>query len=162
MAEQLPVQEIIRHIRSQFRDGQPNGWLLNWDESRLFTQVSIAAAPHEVLNCTTFDYAFCNWYEIPISTGHNDWILTIKLSFIVPAYCMYWTEHDTVTGGSVAPIAPMGYQNLEDKVRFAAESAGLFELPSEWHDHEVQGVTLDLSNTSNVTIDKCLFCDHDN
>lgn len=162
MSKPIALETIISSIRNQFRGGPPNGWLLGWDESRCFPLVAAAAAPYPTINHTSFDYGFCNWFEVRIddtSDGYY-WTLTIKLSFIVPTYGFHWTRYESLTQGVVSPAAPAGYQVVEDEVRMALENAGFFELPAKWYEQELQGVELELSGTKGVTLSKCLFNDY--
>lgn len=164
MSNPMTFDEITKAIHSQFHEGPPNGWLLKWNESRYFALVSDAAAPHRTTNHTSFDYGFCNWFEVRIdgNSHHGYWTLTIKLSFIIPAYCFHWTQYENSTQGTVIHAAPAGYQMLEDKVRIAVENAGFFAISAQWYDVELEGVELELSSTEHVTLGKCLFTDHDN
>lgn len=161
MNDSITLDEIIRIIRSRFHDGPPNGWLLCWDETRYFALVSDAATPYPTINYTSFDYGFCNWFEVRIDSDHRYWTFTIKLSFIAPVYCVHWTQYESPSQGAVISAAPLGHQAVEDNVRTAVERAGFFELPTEWYDQQVQGIELELSGTENVTIGKCLFSDYD-
>ncbi len=162
MTNRITIDDITESIHSQFDKGPPNGWLLGWDESRCFALISAAAAPHPTSNHTSFDYGFCNWFEVRIDSEGDDryWTLTIKLSFIAPAYCIHWTQYESPTQGAVIPAAPVGYKIVEDKVRIAAENAGFFGIPTEWCEKQLLGVELELSGTENVTLGKCLFTDY--
>ncbi len=158
----MTLNEIVETVQTQFSEGPPNGWLLGWDETRCFELIHAAAAPLDTTSLVAFDYGFCNWYETRVEgdAAHHNWTLTVKLSFIVPAYCIYWTQYETSTDGFLVETAPTGYQQTEDKVRAAVERVGFFELPVEWHEVQIHGVELELSETNNVTLDKCLFQDH--
>lgn len=160
----MTVDDITEAVRLQFRDAPPNGWLLGWNESRHFQLIRSASTPLPVINCTSFDYSFCNFYEARVNDEENAgfWTLTVKLSFIVPACCIYWTQYKSPTKGWVVDMAPVGYQQIEDRVRTEIVNAGFFELPREWHDVKVNGVELELSGDGegDVTLDKCLFEDH--
>ncbi|QDU80180.1 hypothetical protein Pla110_19040 [Polystyrenella longa] len=159
----LTLEDIKEEIHTQFQDKPPNGWLLGWDESRGFASLHTAAAPHSIVNCTSFDYGFCNWFELIIDSEIDEcyWKLTIKLSFIVPAYVYYWTQYDRPARCRVLSNAPLGYEEIEDRLRVVVENAGFFEIPMEWYDYEMKGVELELSGTENVTLSKCLFSDYD-
>lgn len=162
MINRLSLGDVTEAIRTHFREGPPNGWLLGWDERRCFVLVSAAAAPHPVTNHTSFDYGFCNWFEVRVDseTGEHYWTLTIKLSFIAPTYSFHWTQYEGPTQGSVIRAAPPGCEMVEDRVRSAVENAGFVEIPDEWCEQELKDVQLELSGTQNVTLGKCLFTDY--
>ena len=88
--------------------------------------------------------------------------MTIKISFVVPAYVIHWTEYESRTVGKVISSPPDPFREIEMKVRMALETAGCFELPDTWLEVLISGVTLELSGNHNVTLSKCLFSDHDN
>ncbi len=157
----MNLDDLIESIECQFRGGPPNGWLLGWDESRCATLVSTAAAPHTTTNNTSFDYGFCNWFEVRIDNTNDDlfWTLTIKLSFIAPAFCVHWTQYDRSTQGTFIPMAPAGYREVEKKVCAALESVGFFEISDEWYNVKLHGIELELSSEEHVSIGKCLFSD---
>jgi hypothetical protein len=159
----ITLNDIIKSIREQFENGPPNGWILGWDLSRYFALVSTAAAPYPTSNYTAFDYGFCNWFEVRVNSDSNQqyWTLTIKLSFIVPTYCVHWTYYESSTQGAVIPVAPVRYRSVEEKVRIAVEDAGFFELPVEWYEEHIHGIELELSGKDNVTVGKCLFSDYE-
>lgn len=162
MTGSMTLNNLLKVVRDQFQDGPPNGWLLGWDEMRYFKLISSAAEPHVTINQTSFDYGFCNWFDVHIEPGGDErcWLLTIKLSFIAPTYCMFWTQYEGPTHGTVIATAPDGYQPIEDKVRALVHNKGFFELPDEWYDKQVEGVFLELSESGNVTLSKCLFTDY--
>lgn len=162
MKESVSLSEIIDEVCRQFSDSPPNGWLLGWDESRCYELIHAAAAPCETTNNTSFDYNFCNLF-ISKATGRDEcyWTLTVRLSFIVPAYSMHWTQYEKSGEAFVIQEAPNDYTQIESKIRAAIENAGFFELPRDWYEQELQGIELELSGTENVTLGKCLFQDYD-
>src|SRR5262245_40389019 len=124
MRSPIGLDDLVRAVHHRFQDGPPNGWLLGWDEMRHFALIRAAAAPHQVSNQTSFDYGFCNWFDIRIDSDDDEryWTLTIKLSFITPTYCLFWTRYENPTQGAVIPNAPNGYQGVEDSVRTAVQN----------------------------------------
>lgn len=163
MKSRFTLKKITETIRTQFQEGPPNGWILGWDSSRCFHLISAAAVPYPVANHTSFDYGFCNWFQVRID-GENEecyWTLTIKISFIAPVYAFHWTQYGSKTQGRVIPAAPQDYQSVEDSVRLAVENSRFCELPVEWHDKELKGIELELSGSENVTVGKCLFSDYE-
>ena len=81
-------------IFKTFSDGIPNGWLLEWDQSRYFSEITTAALPFDCWNYTSFDYSFCNNYVVEIPSDHADkeWSLTVLISFTFPVYSMHWNR----------------------------------------------------------------------
>ncbi|HVW02579.1 MAG TPA: hypothetical protein VHB77_19640 [Planctomycetaceae bacterium] len=155
MSHPLTLEELTTVVAERFRSGPPNGWLLGWDASRCSERLRDAVAPYDLVNCTSFDYSFCNWYEVRFNRHRREafWTLTAKLSFVAPAYCMHWN--------TAAPAAPAESQHVESNLRTELERAGFFELPVEWSELAVPNVQLELSGARNVTLSKCLFCDYD-
>ncbi len=163
MSNRITWEDLVAAVQRQFQHSAPNGWLLGWDRNRGFALVCTAAAPHQTTNHSSFDFGFCNWYEVCVN-GNTDqcfWSLTIKLSFILPIYCIYWTRYESSIKGSVIDTAPTGYQVVEDNVRVAVENAGFFELPDDWYERKIDGVELELSGNERVTLGKCLFTDYE-
>ncbi|WP_165248261.1 hypothetical protein [Paludisphaera soli] len=159
----IRLDDLIRLVQERFRDGPPNGWLLGWDPARCLDSVGRAARPHHVGNTTSFDYGFCNQFEVAIGAGGRGecWVLTIHLSFVAPTFCLFWTRYKSPNKGVVNAGVPEGQRALEDEVRAAIQAEGFFELPDEWFDVHVDGVRLELSDAADVTLNKCLFCDYD-
>ncbi|MCA9280080.1 MAG: hypothetical protein H6815_12470 [Phycisphaeraceae bacterium] len=159
----LTIEAVVNDIRTQYRERPPNGWLLGWERERYLLLVQEACAPHAVVNATSFDYAFCNRYEVNLSEGDAGifYMLAVRLSFIAPVFSLHWTRYESQTKGSVVSSVPSDCSQLEEKLRKTLERAGLTGLPDEWFEQEVSGVELELSGTSNVTIGKCLFEDYE-
>lgn len=158
----MKLHEITDAVKRHFLNEPPNGWLLGWSEERLFREIQGIAAPFTAINHTSFDYCFCNWYDIHANQDDDDdrWILSVKLSFIVPVYCIFWTTYEGPTFSGQVVAAPKTISQLENSVRDFVEDAGFFKLPAHWHDIQVAGVSLELGGEINVTLDKCLFCDY--
>ena len=166
MSRSISLDELVQTVQSRFQDDPPNGWQLGWDRERCLDLVRSAASPHPARNLTSFDDAFCNWYEVCIdpSDGKQHWkqrTLTIQFSFIAPVSCLYWDRPKRSTQGDLIASAPESYQAVEARVRAAVWAVGFFEAPSDWLNHEIEGIQLELSGTHHVTLGKCLFCDYD-
>lgn len=163
MTVELSLNDIKSAIHASFRNGPPNGWLLQWDTSRGQSLIQNAVAPNQVINHTSFDYGFCNWFEVRFTdnTPASDIILTAKLSFILPVCWLDWKQSNN--SGTVRTLSriPEPYRTVEENLRHALHKAGFVELPDEWYRLEVNGVELELSGNVNVTIEKCLFTDYE-
>jgi hypothetical protein len=82
-------------ISEQFQEGPPNGWLLGWPRDRFFPQLAEAVAPERVENQTSFDYSFCNRYEVRVDgLAGNVAVLTIRISFVADAFSLHWTKYN--------------------------------------------------------------------
>lgn len=162
MNDLLTIEEIKKAIDNLFREGPPNGWQLGWSKARYFGPITAAAAPYRTTNHTSFDYGFCNWYEVHVDGSDKEryYIMTIKISFVIPVYCMFWTEHENNISGSVIELSPKEFKHIEDSVRCAVKKMGFSEISNEWHEIKISGVHLELGGTENATIGKCLFTDY--
>src|SRR5262245_13681389 len=93
MSKTLP--ELVDAIQLQFGEGPPNGWRLGWSAARLQCELAELVHPGRLQNCTSFDYAFCNHFEI--REGHAAeyyYVLTIRISFVQDLYCLHWTRYE--------------------------------------------------------------------
>ncbi|VTR93352.1 unnamed protein product [Gemmata massiliana] len=160
MTLKMSLSEIVDQVQGQFRNGVPNGWLLGWKLDRGYATINESIAPHKAANMTTFDYCFCNYYELMIGNDYPKFALAIRISFIVPAYSLHWTRYDSEHSGVVTRDIPVAAVHIENKIRSTIDGLGYFELPSDWHDKEINDVILELSDTDSVTLGKCLFCDY--
>jgi hypothetical protein len=158
----MTIERVIDELRGQFSEHPPNGWLLGWDEERHLALVEKTCAPYAVTNTTSFDYAFCNRYEVRLDDTNSSgfWVLTVRLSFIMPVFSLHWTRYESQTEGAVITRVPGEHHEVEERLRKALESVGLDELPNEWSEREVGGLELELSGDTNVTVSKCLFEDY--
>lgn len=158
----ISLKTMIDGLRQQFSEQPPNGWLLGWDRDRYFTLVKNTCEPFVVTNATSFDYAFCNRFEVGFEEprGEGFLALTVRISFVFPIFALHWTKYKSKTLGAVVTQVAGEHRELEERVRRALESIGLNELPNEWSEEKVEGVELDLSDANNVTISKCLFEDY--
>jgi len=161
MAQNLLLEEIVAQVREQFREEVPNGWLLGWDLNRGHAAIREATAPYRASNLTSFDYSFCNWYEVKVRNGYQKWLLTVKISFIVSVFSLYWTRYKSSVEGFVMIADSDERRRLENRVRTAVSGLGYCEIDSAWLNLKVDGVSLELSDPEDVTLGKCLFCDFD-
>lgn len=67
----MTLDDLFKAVRDQFQNGPPNGWLLGWDEMRYFELLRNAAKPYGAINQTSFDYGFCNWFDVRIDSCGN-------------------------------------------------------------------------------------------
>jgi hypothetical protein len=158
----IALERMIDDVRHQFSEEPPNGWLLGWDRERYLALVQNTCVPFVVTNTTSFDYAFCNRFEVRFDEPAREhfWVLTVRISFVLPIFSLHWTKYDSTTVGTVVTQVAGEHREVEESVRRALESIGLNELPEEWSEEEVGGVELELSGANNVTISKCLFEDY--
>ncbi len=163
MSDKMDWNSLEKEIQKCFRFGPPNGWLLGWDIDRGYSAISSVIAPLQVFNCTTFDYGFCNWFEVRLSEREcgASWVLTIKLSFIALVYCLFWTYCENRTTGEVSEVIPSNCIAIEARAKKVLDGFELRELPPTWHLRIVEGVRLELSGNERVTADKCLFNDYE-
>ncbi len=150
-------------IGRRFSGGPPNGWVLGWDRTRMFAEICREAKDYSCTNCTSFDYSFCNRYEIRVDeSSYEFWNLTVRISFVLDVFSLHWTRY--VAGGKrgwVLDDAPNQEASLvELRIRDSLESKGYDELPADWYEEPIDGVVLELSG-DRATIGKCLFEDHD-
>jgi hypothetical protein len=161
----MTLDELKRHLREQFATGVPNGWTRGWNHGRLQSELAAAVQPLKVENCTSFDYAFCNHFEVRVDGGHPRWLyeLTIRISFVGDFFCLHWTRRQPASrkGGTVRSPGSAQASMIEQTVRELLERHGFREIPDEWLDEPVPVVRLELAGTRNVTISKCLFEDYD-
>jgi len=59
-------QPLVERIRSSYRQGVPNGYANGWAEDRFESALKSRLPAYTVSNCTSFDYAACNTYEIDV------------------------------------------------------------------------------------------------
>lgn len=164
MQDILNAGELCVRVAEKFRDGIPNGWLLHWDSQRLQSELTDASMPYSVRNRTSFDYSRCNQYDIEIAPQDSvfTYVLTLRLSFVLPYFCLHWTEYDaSKTNGRVVAMHDTIGCELESKLRSVVERFGFEELPDQWLSVKIPEFKLELSEDENVTISKCLFDDYD-
>jgi hypothetical protein len=160
MENPLSLKEILQQVQLAFRDGPPNGWILDWDLHRYFSEIEEAAAPYPVINYTSFDYSYCNHYQIHDDSEGCHFFLTILVSFITPVYSMHWTRLRNQTG-AVVLRPPAQYATLENKIAAKLKDLGLMDFPLDWSEMKVEGVHLELSEPEDATLGKFLFRDFD-
>lgn len=158
------LDEILAQVRDAFRDGPPNGWLLGWDPDRLIAGIQgLTPSDCQISNRSSFDYSFCNSFEIKFPAVKNKYLVLItKVSFIADVFCLYWVRYKHKGGkGNVIPSPETAEQcETEKSLRSFLEAMEFSELPAEWHSARVEGVRLELAECGSVTLDKCLFEDH--
>jgi hypothetical protein len=161
----VPLERVAleAQVRTAFADGPPNGWLLGWPEDRGFDEFSRMAAPHKPTNHTSFDYAFCNHFDVrvdePDANGYV--VLTLLMSFVADVFSLHWTAYQPGgQGGRVVSEYPKA-SSLETRVRSWLAEKGFMSIPDDLFNMELPGVALELSGSQNVTLGKCLFRDHE-
>lgn len=163
MKSRPDLAALKQKVQSAFQDGPPNGWLLGWPADRFFDRIR-AASPldHEVVNDSSFDYAFCNSFRVrPRDHKGSHRELIVKISFIADVFCLYWIGHSQA--GKVSPVAeaPEGSDDHRFERRLATMLAeqGFDEFPAEWYETPLDGIELELAGEDGATLDKCLFDD---
>jgi len=157
------LEEWLRVVRQAFEAKPPDGRELGWDEARMMTTIGEIASPLHINNWTAFDYAFCNRYEIKVPGEAKKEYLScsVRLSFIVPAYTIHWTSYWRNGKSGKVVDTPEPLRGLETRIRQHLEKQGFIELPEDWQDIVVLGISLELAGARNVTLGKCLFEDYD-
>lgn len=155
-------EQVVSEIKRAFKDSPPNGFLLGWDSDRYYDSLKALCHTCRVTNDTDFNYSFCNSYEFVPELGSvaHVYTITVKLSFIVPAYTLHVTKYSVnkKTGKVVfGPDVPREVEMLSETVREYIETKGFQEIGNEEMDEEVPGVELELADQA--TIGKCLFDD---
>ena len=153
----------VERVEAAFAEGPPNGWLLGWDEKRFERDLRQLADSAPVFNATSFDYAFCNKYEVEIreTSGEVYWILTIRISYIVDAYTLHWTEYRTTeTGRVVGTPSIEACRRTESAVLQFLSQVGCSDVSDNWYRHRIPGIRLELGGTE-ATLGKCLFEDYE-
>ena len=156
MQKSLSLEEILQQVQLAFRDGPPNGWILGWDLNRYFSEIEGAAAPYPVINYTSFDYSYCNNYQIHDDSERCHFFLTVLVSFITPVYSLHWTGLRNQTG-AVVLRPPAQYAALENKIAAKLKDLGLMDFPPDWSEVKVEGVHLELSEPEDAGLGKFLF-----
>jgi hypothetical protein len=89
--------------------------------------------------------------------------LTIWISFVEDAFCVFWTNYSRggKSGSPDLSASSEGQAAVTSRVREFLESRGFVEVTSEWYSRRINGVELELSLPSEVTLGKCLFNDYD-
>ena len=75
------AESLKQKVFDAFERGIPNGWILHWDENRFFDQISEIVRPYPLINYTTFDYAFCNRFEMDCRGDRKGTYLTFMCSY---------------------------------------------------------------------------------
>lgn len=164
MATPVSIDSLVAQVRDQFRifNSAPNGWAIKWDESRYFEAITAAAKPYPTVNYTDFNYEFCNSYavffdQLPTKCYRA---LMIEVSFVAPVFCFYWTQAECDLRKKNWPNAyPSAREKATERVRALLVRENLFEVPDDWLNTKIEGVELELSGSTDVTLYKCLFVD---
>lgn len=154
------LHELLDRIRQEWRQSLPNGWELGWPLDRFKAELSQCAAPYAVLNLTSFDYCRCNTFVVDF--GYIDGLystLTIHVSFIADLYVMYWSRTRGAGDLRETTDTPSQGEAIMYSARRLLSRLGMQEIPDEWYDCHAPGVSLELCDSGDVTIGKCLFCD---
>lgn len=156
----LTREDLESRVREAFSDGPPNGWLLGWAEDRGFREFAQVVAPHKAANNTSFDYAFCNHFDVRMALDDAKYaVLTVLTSFVADVFSMHWTLYGPGgRGGQVVNDVPRG-RALEATVQDWLAGRGFVSLPDRLGDVVLDGLELELSGEENVTLAKCVFQD---
>lgn len=153
----------LQIIRDKFKNGPPNGYNLAWNENRFWDELKKAVNPHKVINTTSFDYSFCNSYEIEINSAFSiaSRRLIIHISFIMDVYEVYWTQQAFLK----EPQVVKSHQNkkdfhIENQIHQLLGSHNFVEVSDALYDTKLTDIKLELSEPENITVGKCLFNDH--
>lgn len=120
--------------------------------------------PHPASNCTSFDYSYCNDFEVRFGTPQEGaTILTVWLSFVAPAASMHWTRYEPgmKAGEVVAETGNAEAERVAAAIARWIEEIGFELVSAATYGARVVGVELELSDPSEVTVGKCLFRDFD-
>ena len=151
-------------VRSRFADGPPNGWLERWDVDRFSEELKALARPDRLSNLTSFDDAFGNTYKVAIEPGRtgSTLSLTIKISFIADAFCLYWQSTGrNGTPRRLAPGEPDGAgRPLEERIRAFFARRAFVEVSAAEFGRPIEVVATELGESDRVTLGQCLFDDH--
>lgn len=153
---------FVAEVESVFSTAPPNGWLLHWDRSRHFGDFSMLVAPLAAVNQTSFDYQFCNWFDVELPrTDGGTCVLTVMLSYVVPAASMHWTEYaPSRRQGAVVEVPSCdGSVDLQRRVERWVTDLGFVLLPVDEQAVVVGVTSLDLCE-GDATLGRCLFVDH--
>ena len=166
MKTKMTLADLQQNLMRRFATGVPNGWLLGWNERRLQSELATAVRPLKMQNCTSFDYAFCNHFDVSFDGDgeYYDYVLTIRISFVCDFYCLHWTRHKRSGNKEGRPVRTPETPDarvLERRVRELLAEHGFLEIPDEWMDEPAPEVKLELAGTRNVTISKCVFEDYE-
>lgn len=151
----------IAEITNQFNPTPPNGFALDWDSDRYFAALKKLCVGCTVLNCTDFNYAYCNTFRITPKSINREYVydLTLNISFIVNGYSLHWTKSKQ---GSRAPT-PIKEEHIKVKMNPAPvlrqymDKNSFIEVDGSWFDLPIKGVQLELAEIA--TLGKCLFHD---
>lgn len=155
------TDQLVFEVRKKFAESRPNGVVLEWDENRFFLPLKELFENCKVVNCTDFNYSYCNSYEIePIPQPQEyDYVLTFKTSFVLDVYSLHIARYskDRKSGQVVKDDEYAALLPTISKVRLFAERQGFQEVNGRDQDVIVDGVSLELSGVA--TLGKCLFDD---
>jgi len=156
-------ENSIESIQNAFSNGCPNGALLGWDANRFYESLTKLFYEFSISNETDFNYSYCNSYDIAVGNGEQgeNFVITVKISFIIDAYRMQLTEYskDKKSGKVI------DFEDLNEGTRFAEnvrsffEDRGFTEVADEELTHIVENVHLELADLA--TVGKCLFDDYE-
>ena len=122
----------IEKIQQFFSGATPDGFSLNWDESRFFKLLSDRFSNFNVNNNTDFNYSYCNSFDIklPASLLNGNYIITLKLSFVLDAFVLFITSYSSdFKKGKVISISDVPeLKGIYSDVTEFAESLGFEEV----------------------------------
>lgn len=161
----MNLTKLIERVRSAFAGGPPNGWMEGWALDRHFTEFVQVASPQKAVNVTSFDYSFCNRFEARVNglVDRRYAVLSVLLSFIADVYTIHWTlyEGDGRVGRVIKAPPSADAAELQLRVERWLAQIGFTRIRDDWYDTELEGIVLELSGDTAVTLGKCLFQDFD-
>lgn len=155
-------QLLVTKVSRMFREGPPNGWVLGWNRDRFVKEISKLSHPGEFENVTSFDYSFCNSFEVSFRKSSDEFIvLTVRISFVANYFSTHWTQYSA--GGRHGTVVEAADQDsatkVAERIRRFLTSEGFRELPEDWASMVVPDARLELSEGP-ATLTKCLFDDY--
>ena len=157
------INNLVAAVQEMFRDSCPNGSKLGWDRNRFFYCLVNLCTDCKVMNCTDFNYSYCNSFEIEPNIGwqEHSYVLTFKISFVSDVYSLHVTKYskDRKTGKVVEESECAALIPTIAVVRQFAANSEFLEMQVKDHDVIVAEVLLELSDIA--TLGKCLFDDYE-
>ena len=169
-AQRVPIEasldDLLGQIRQQHQQIHESNARRTWRRNRFESDIVAIAKNCDVNNGTSFDYDFCNLYQIFPVSKHEllEYELVVRISYVLDAYCTQWTSLRNRNPKNVQVVSGTDVlveRNPEEAIHALLKANEFFQVPQEWMNTRVEGVSLELSDPKHVTIYKCLFEDHD-
>ena len=139
-------QLLVERIRSSYRQGVPNGYANGWAEDRFESALKSRLPAYTVSNCTSFDYAACNTYEIDVLDDPRRYCATLKISFIADCYVLYLGLLKRISASN----AQLHFEPSAEAIHDLLKGNGFSVLTGEQLGQPVPDVTLALSTNPTV------------